>query len=272
MVPILSYAYAILPKLETHLPTILASTAFFFALEFVSGKVSPIYSSSYRNHPKKTQIAWNSNVAALVHALVICPLAWRVSGAPAIVGDEVWGYTWEAGQVFAISCGFIWDTVFSYFNCPFDFLLHGIGGLALMVCSFRPFVGYYVSRFLLWELSTPFLNAHWFFEKTGRSGSLPMIINAICLITVFFTARIIYGSYLSYNFYKAMWINRSEIPFFLHFVFEGFNTAMTFLNLFWFKKMVNAFARRLKGEKKDTKRANGTNGTNGTTKKGKKDL
>lgn len=47
---------------------------------------------------------------------------------------------------------------------------------------------------------------------------------------------------------------------------------MTFLNLFWFKKMVNAFARRLKGEKKDTKRANGTNGTNGTTKKGKKDL
>lgn len=63
MVPILSYAYAILPKLETHLPTILASTAFFFALEFVSGKVSPIYSSSYRNHPKKTQIAWNSNVA-----------------------------------------------------------------------------------------------------------------------------------------------------------------------------------------------------------------
>jgi len=68
-----------------------------------------------------------------------------------------------------------------------------------------------------------------------------MIINAICLITVFFAARIIYGSYLvssriqsgasffpsartdpslfpsqSYNFYKTMWTNKSEIPLFLH--------------------------------------------------------
>lgn len=63
MVPILSYVYSVLPKLETHLPTILASASFFFALEFTSGKISEKYSSSYRNHSKKTQIAWNSNVA-----------------------------------------------------------------------------------------------------------------------------------------------------------------------------------------------------------------
>lgn len=63
-----------------------------------------------------------------------------------------------------------------------------------MICSFHPFVGYYVSRFLLWELSTPFLNAHWFFEKTGRGGSAPMVINAASLLVVFFLSRILYGS------------------------------------------------------------------------------
>jgi len=54
-------------------------------------------------------------------------------------------------------------------------------------------------------------------------------------------------------------------------VFEGFNTAMTFLNVFWFKKMVSAFARRLKGEKKDT-RSKVANGKNGTSSSRKKDL
>jgi len=46
---------------------------------------------------------------------------------------------------------------------------------------------------------------------------------------------------------------------------------MTFLNVFWFKKMVSAFARRLKGEKKDT-RSKVANGKNGTSSSRKKDL
>lgn len=67
MVPILTHVFSVLPKLETHLPTILASTAFWFAIEYTSGLVSPKISSSYRNHPKKTQVMWNSNVAGTSH-------------------------------------------------------------------------------------------------------------------------------------------------------------------------------------------------------------
>jgi len=39
------------------------------------------------------------------------------------------------------------------------------GRSALTFDSFelqRPFLGYYVARYILWELSTPFLNAHWY--------------------------------------------------------------------------------------------------------------
>lgn len=48
----------------------------------------------------------------------------------------------------------------------------------------------------MWELSTPLLNLHWFLEKTNRSGSPLMIVNAVVLMIVFLSVRIGYGLYM----------------------------------------------------------------------------
>jgi hypothetical protein len=45
------------------------------------------------------------HLAAFVHAVIICPLAWKISSNPQIVGDKIWGYSYEAGQVFSVATG-----------------------------------------------------------------------------------------------------------------------------------------------------------------------
>jgi hypothetical protein len=35
----------------------------------------------------------------------------------------------------------------------------------------HPFANYYGLNFILYEISTPFLNIHWFFDKLNMTGS-----------------------------------------------------------------------------------------------------
>jgi hypothetical protein len=44
-----------------------------------------------------------------------------------------------------------------------------------------PFVAYHSARFLLWELSTPFLNIHWMLDKTGQTGSPLQLVNDLIM-------------------------------------------------------------------------------------------
>lgn len=74
-------------------------------------------------------------------------------------------------------------------------------------------------------------------DKTGRSGSLPHMINGACLLAVFFGARLVYGTFLvsidtlsvdqapllmrslrmqSFDFWRSMIKHRAEIPYTLH--------------------------------------------------------
>lgn len=62
----------------------------------------------------------------------------------------------------------------------------------------RPFVNFYGPIFILYELSTPFLNIHWFLDKLQLTGSNYQWINGILLITVFFFSRIVWGLLNSY--------------------------------------------------------------------------
>lgn len=72
----------------------------------------------------------------------------------------------------------------------------------------RPFLNYYASVFILYELSTPFLNIHWFFDKLGMTGSKAQLYNGIILLVTFFTSRLIWGVGQSfmvwYDMYRAI--------------------------------------------------------------------
>lgn len=107
---------------------------------------------------------------------------------------------------------------------------------------------YYGGRFLLFELSTPFLNFHWFMDKLSLTGSKLQLVNGIILLNVFFFARIAYGWYTSIDFYFLTLANIHRFPFVLFAFYAVSNTILNGLNVFWFYKMIASATRRFSGK------------------------
>lgn len=59
--------------------------------------------------------------------------------------------------------------------------------------------------FILYELSTPFLNIHWFCDKLNMTGSSLQWYNGMLLLSVFFCCRLIWGTYQSLRVYQDVW-------------------------------------------------------------------
>jgi hypothetical protein len=69
----------------------------------------------------------------------------------------------------------------------------------------RPFCNYYGPVFILYELSTPFLNIHWFCDKLNMTGGKLQWYNGMILLAVFFGCRLIWGTYQSLRVYQDVW-------------------------------------------------------------------
>lgn len=136
----------------------------------------------------------------------------------------------------------------------------------------RPFVNFYAPIFVLFELSSPFLNIHWFCDKVGLTGSRTQFINGMALLGTFFSCRVIYGTWSSYlvmtdvfSLYRnppavlsmtpgdAMAPHPfagKNVPLWLACVYLGSNSILNLLNYYWFTKMIQTVASRFTGEKK----------------------
>jgi len=172
--------------------------------------------------------------------------------SPALEKDKAFGFSTSVGRVTAITCGyFLYDLIESsiYFK-SLGFVIHGGACLAVFSQAFRPFLGYYGPRFLLWELSTPFLTIHWFLDKTKRTGSTLQWFNGMALLATFFGARICYGGYMSYNFFQTLQAVRSQLPTYIVVVYALGNLSLQSLNWFWFYKMLQSVSKRFSEKEK----------------------
>jgi hypothetical protein len=139
------------PLLARHFPLALASLAFWVSLQFASALITPSLYAPYKNLPRKTRVQWHVHLVALVHAVIITPLAaaqWYAvrqdggleGGKHPLAANRLYGYTVEIGNVYAIALGyFAWDVVVSaLFDGP-AFIAHGV--VAMVAFTFV-----YVSR------------------------------------------------------------------------------------------------------------------------------
>ena len=131
---------------------------------------------------------------------------------------------------------------------------------------------------MLYELSTPFLNIHWFCDKLGMTGSKLQLYNGIALLATFFCCRLVWGTYQSFmiysDIYKGLTIAApttmnslqdpgkcdsspsssgyetpsscevGDLPMWLVSVYLIGNTALSLLNFYWFTQMVTAVRKR----------------------------
>lgn len=118
---------------------------------------------------------------------------------------------------------------------------------------------------MLYELSTPFLNFHWFFDKLNMTGSKAQLYNGFALISVFFSCRLVWGAYSSFNIYRDVWnalnfdpsiaklstndgmmrFGRDHsLPAWLVILYLGGHVTLQVLNVFWLGKMIAAIKKR----------------------------
>lgn len=254
--------------LPTHVPTLIRSTLLWFAIQTLSAQVSPrLFPKTFAKLSRKTRISWDIHVVSFVHAALITPLAariwWKTRQTNALgfhthplAVDRLYGYDYETAQVYAIAQGyFLWDSIISILHEGPGFIAHGIVALTAFTLVYHPIFMYDGMGFLLWELSTPFLNIHWFLDKLGKTGSIYQLVNAVFLLSSYIGARLTFGVYNSFSFFKFVVApskpHHPSIPGHLMAFYLVGNVILNSLNFFWFRAMVRAVMKRFSVKPQD---------------------
>ncbi|RPA98440.1 DUF887-domain-containing protein [Choiromyces venosus 120613-1] len=291
-----------LHTLPLHIHQVIAA---FVVYHFIFAVISPILSSTifptiYRNFDKRTKVNWNVHVVSFAQSTFICILAiWAACNDPerdawskdeAAMLKRTFGYSEVQGAVQAYAEGyFIWDLFMSAWHLDIfglGFLAHAASAVMVFSLGFRPFVNYWASVFVLFEISSPFLNIHWFCDKTGMTGSLTQLINGFFLLTSFFCCRLVWGTwnaFLVFGDLKTLYPNPSALlppaptpvdsllpdqddhlkaaevvvspfagktlPLWLIMAYLGSNSILNLLNYYWFSRMIQTVTARFTKDK-----------------------
>lgn len=249
-------------RLSGHFDVVILSALFFWSVHCLwSPFVSRAFVKSYsRLSTSRARNNWNVHVVSLAHAITIIPLAFRCLNSKPLDEDKAFGWDDHAGTVMAISLGyFIWDSIECLVHFTgVGFFAHGLSCLVIYLLAFKPFIAYYGPRFLLWELSTPFLNINWFLDKMDMTGSSVQMVNGAMLLATFAGARLIYGTVMSMAFYRTLLDIQDRIPMSIFLTYSIGNTILNGLNWFWFLKMIAMVQKRVGGKSKDVNNASKT--------------
>jgi hypothetical protein len=141
-------------------------------------------------------------------------------------------------------------------------------------------VNFYAPTFILYELSSPFLNIHWFCDKLNMTGSTLQFVNGIVLLFTFFSCRLCWGTYNSIRVFNDVWrayiagtviqndpetgklsstttlgnggfkhdvlqfADGQSVPLWLAAAYLISNLTLNGLNWFWFGKMIETLRKR----------------------------
>ncbi|KAF4986822.1 hypothetical protein FDECE_15755 [Fusarium decemcellulare] len=264
-----------LPTLPLHIHEVFAaallySVVFWPISPWLSNRLAPEH---YSKLPRKRRLNWDAHVVSMVQSTLINGLAiWVMFTDRELTNmsweERIWGYTGAAGFIQALAAGyFLWDLVVTSFNLDvfgLGTLAHAVAALLVYSLGFRPFLNYYACVFILWELSTPFLNVHWFMDKVGMTGTRTQLYNGLMLLFTFFSCRLVYGTYSSFCVFRDLWagINAnpqiatlttpamsfahqdSTVPVWLGAAYLASNLTLNSLNFYWFFMMIRAVRKR----------------------------
>ncbi|KAF2020991.1 DUF887-domain-containing protein [Aaosphaeria arxii CBS 175.79] len=308
---LVSYIEPIADKLALKtLPYHFHEVVFAFTLYHITNKyLSPAFSRFFfpRIYPTfnaRTKLNWDVHIVSFVQSTLINILALWVIFTDDVRTemswqDRVFGYTGAGGLIQGFATGyFVWDLFITLQNVTVfgpGMLAHAVSALFVFSLGFvskpyhykcprqecrptRPFVNFYAPTFILYELSSPFLNIHWFCDKLNLTGSKIQLYNGIFLLVTFFSCRLVWGSYQSVrvftDVYRAMtmepgtlqnvkfnnetsadgslipdndimrFAGEGQVPFWLAGCYLASNLTLNGLNWFWFGKMIATIRKR----------------------------
>ncbi|KAJ5551279.1 hypothetical protein N7461_005977 [Penicillium sp. DV-2018c] len=204
------------PTLVDHIHEVIGAFIFYWTIHAVlSPWLSPIlFPRSYNKLTPRTKLNWDIHVVSLVQSVVINVAALWVmfcdkERSSMTSGERVFGYTGSCGLIQALAVGyFVYDLIVSIVHVRMfgiGLLFHAVSALWVFSLGFRPFLNYYAPTFILYELSSPFLNIHWFLDKVDMTGSRAQWYNGMALLSSFFACRLVWGTWQSVIVYGDMW-------------------------------------------------------------------
>ncbi|GAA5916304.1 hypothetical protein JCM6882_001076 [Rhodosporidiobolus microsporus] len=195
-------------------------------------------------------------------ALFATPLALHCLLNPSVELDldPLYGQALREQRLNAMAVGyFFWDAFVTAKHIRtqgLGFFLHGFGCFTAFLFTLRPFLMWCGPNFLIWEFSTIFLNAHWLFDKLKMTGSWAQLINGLCLVATYISARLLYGTYNSFVLWRLLLPSASDFsakaataratPLWIRVLYLCLNILMNGLNFFWFRLMLLALLKRFK--------------------------
>ncbi|KAI9365443.1 TLC domain-containing protein [Zopfochytrium polystomum] len=246
-----------LTLLETYWPVLIGSAIACEVIATVSARMAKTSSAAYRGLSRANKFDWRMKIVSLVHSLLVSAMSFPILVDPAFQQEPILKYTHYSACLLSITCGyFIWDTIVSAMQISVNgpgMVVHGLSCFLVFLFSAKPLFHYYGAVFLMFELSTPFLNAHWILTKMGILGPrLKNILQALVYI-IFFFARILFGLYQSFQYFGDVRAKWDHIPFFIVVMYSIANVVLNSLNLFWFFKMTMYLVRGSKSDKAEKK-------------------
>lgn len=223
------------------------------------------FGSAYTELLPRTQLNFDIHLVSMfqcILSILMCGPMWnhpfRLNHAIE-PHNAIFGYTPYAGLVAAVTIGyFVWDiyVCIRYFLLfGWGFLFHGVAAGYVFVCALGGFCMPWMPAFLLFELSTPFVNINWFASHLpeGTISNAVVMINGLLLLVVFFFVRLVWGVYAVWVVAHDMVAVGLELDLLLPLLILPLNIMLNALNVFWFYKMVK-IAKRKAGALKRPKR------------------
>lgn len=248
---------------EAHWHEIAGTVLFYVLVQRLLGPVARYcLGSTYTLLAKRTRVNFDVHVVSMVQSLVsilaLVPM-WHHplwANHRANPSGAILGYTPYAGLVALVTVGyFVWDVCvcvrhFSLFG--WGFLFHAVAAGYVFACALNQFCMPWMPAFLLFELSTPFVNINWFASKlpAGSISNAATLVNGLLLLVVFFVVRIVWGLYAVYTCALDMMRVWRELGAVLPTLILLLNMLLNALNAYWFYRMVLIARKRAAGSEK----------------------
>lgn len=237
------YIPSSLERVSHHIHEIIFIIGFYHSIFLLSSLISP-WIVDFSKVSRKTQIDFHVHVVSFIQSILIVLSIVPLFCNSTLSDDRVFGSTpYTALVTTAAFSYFVWDSIIStvYVNLfGVQFLLHGVISSMVFFIGMTPFIQYYAGVFILFELSTPFLNLRWFGLKFPHWFSATFnLLNNIVLILVFFVVRICYGWYQAITLFGDFYENLHDPRFkpgYALIIFLGYN-ILGVLNFYWFYRM-----------------------------------
>ncbi|KAJ2857149.1 hypothetical protein J3B02_001190 [Coemansia erecta] len=229
-----------LPRLIPYWPGMIAFALLFQVLRLSSNTLSSlVFGAKFDTLAPRKKYDWGVRVVSQVHAIAVVLLAIPIFFKEELIKDTLYGFDDYASRVYTVIC--------------LGFVVHALASFSVYILAFRPSLQYYGASFIMFEASTIFLNNNWWLDKLGMTGSKLQWYNAITLLFLYLTVRIMFGTYMSYHMFEDLKARGYQTSAPLYYFYRIANGSIILLSYYWFYLLIVGAMKRFSSPKPSKK-------------------